>query len=234
MRTSFAAQWRGTCLPTNAGDTGRVHVWALRATKPMYHEYWAQALEPRGCSYWARNLCTWGPTSCNCWTREQQLLRLPPATTEACVPRACAPQQEKRLNEKPVHSSEEHWTCGPQAKSTCSNKGPAQPKVNTFSEKELYNLPFHSLQLQKELTMCGMSYKSDLFFPIDLLWLNGLSTIYQEHAVFPLALFHSFLLKRRGTWWSTHRSVSEIIFLVLWSQCLSSQQDTTVFITVAF
>ena len=48
--------------------------------------------------------------------------------------------------------------------------------------------------------MCGMSYKSDLFSPIDLLWLNGLSTIYQEHAVFPLALFHRFLLKRRGTW----------------------------------
>ena len=41
--------------PVNAGDLGlilgpgRSHV--LRATKPVHHNYWACALEPRSCNY---------------------------------------------------------------------------------------------------------------------------------------------------------------------------------------
>ena len=46
--------------PANAGDTGsipgpeRSHM--RRATKPVYHNYWAYALEPTTHSYWARVL----------------------------------------------------------------------------------------------------------------------------------------------------------------------------------
>ena len=58
-----------------------IQVWSLvwedptcrKATKPMRHNYWACALEPH----------------------EPQLLSLHAATTEARMPRAHAPQQEK-------------------------------------------------------------------------------------------------------------------------------------------
>ena len=43
------------------------------ATKPMCHNYWACALEPASHNYWSPRA----------------------TTTEACAPRACAPQQEK-------------------------------------------------------------------------------------------------------------------------------------------
>ena len=65
--------------PANAGDTGSSPVWedpACRgATKPVHHNYWACALEPASHNFWS-------PRS---------------TTTEACAPRACAPQQEKPL-----------------------------------------------------------------------------------------------------------------------------------------
>ena len=65
-------------------------VWALvhkdptscGAAKPMRHNYWAWALEPVSHNYWAH---------------VPQLLSLHATTTEAHVPRACAPQQEKPL-----------------------------------------------------------------------------------------------------------------------------------------
>ena len=50
------------------------------ATKPMRHNYWACALEPASHNYWA---CVLQPLS------------LRAATTEARMPRARAPQQEK-------------------------------------------------------------------------------------------------------------------------------------------
>ena len=64
------------------------HVWALVredptrrvATRPVRHNYWAWALELVSHNYWA---C------------EPQLLTLRARTTEACAPRARAPQQEK-------------------------------------------------------------------------------------------------------------------------------------------
>ena len=52
------------------------------ATKRVRHNYWACALEPGSHNYWAR---------------EPQLLSLRATTTEARVPRARAPQQEKPL-----------------------------------------------------------------------------------------------------------------------------------------
>ena len=80
---SLVTQWLRICLPMQG-----TRVWALvqedptcrGATKPMRHNYWACALEP---------------TSHNYWAREPQLLSPWAATTEACTPRAHAPQQEK-------------------------------------------------------------------------------------------------------------------------------------------
>ena len=68
LGTSLVVQWLRICLPLEG-----TWVWALvwedstcrRATKPVCHNYWAQALEPASHNYWAR------------------------------APRAHAPQQEK-------------------------------------------------------------------------------------------------------------------------------------------
>ena len=84
---SLVAQWLRIHLPMQG-----TWVWALvredptchRATKPEHHNYWACTLEPASHNYWA---CTLEPTS--------QLLSLRATTTEARVPRARAPQQEK-------------------------------------------------------------------------------------------------------------------------------------------
>ena len=75
-RASLVAQWLRICLPTQ-GTRVRSLVWEAptcrRATKPVRHNYWACALEPASHNYW----------------------RPRATTTEACTPRACAPQQEK-------------------------------------------------------------------------------------------------------------------------------------------
>ena len=73
-------------LPDNAGDTSSIpgleDSTCRRATKPMRHNYWACALE----------------LAChNYWTHVPQLLSLHATATEARVPRAHAPQQEKPL-----------------------------------------------------------------------------------------------------------------------------------------
>ena len=52
----------------------------LRATKPVHHNYWACALEPVSHNYWAH---------------VPQLLSSCATTTEALVPTARAPQQDK-------------------------------------------------------------------------------------------------------------------------------------------
>ena len=82
-RASLVAQWLRIRLPMQG-----TRVWALvredptcrGATKPVCHNYWASTLEP---------------TSHNHWTCKPQLLSLWATTTEAHVPRACAPHQEK-------------------------------------------------------------------------------------------------------------------------------------------
>ena len=88
MYASLVAQWLGIRLPMQ-----RTRVRALvqedptcrGATKPVRHNYWACALDPR----------------------EPQLLSPHATTTEARVPRAHAPQQEKPCNEKAMHCNEE-------------------------------------------------------------------------------------------------------------------------------
>ena len=75
-RTSLVVKWLRIRLPRQG-----TWVWSLvqedltcrRATKPVHHNYWACALEPESHNYW-------GPCA---------------TTTEACAPRAHAPQQEK-------------------------------------------------------------------------------------------------------------------------------------------
>ena len=83
LGASLVAQWLRIHLPMQG-----TRVWALvqedptcfEATKPVHHNYWACALEPMSHNYWA---C------------EPQLLSPRATTTEALVPRARAPQQEK-------------------------------------------------------------------------------------------------------------------------------------------
>ena len=50
-------QSRGWESPASAGDMGCIHGLgrsrSLGAGKPVHHNYWARALEPTGCNYWA-------------------------------------------------------------------------------------------------------------------------------------------------------------------------------------
>ena len=70
------------------------------ATEPMGRNYWVCALEPRNRNYWAHHA----------------------TATEACSPRACAPQQEKLPQ----------WEAGTLQleKSPGGNKDPAHLKIN--------------------------------------------------------------------------------------------------------
>ena len=63
------------------------------ATKSTRHNYWACALEPMCCNYWAHTPQLLKPAHSR--ARMPQLLSPCAATTEACTPRTHAPQQEK-------------------------------------------------------------------------------------------------------------------------------------------
>ena len=84
---SLVAQWLRIHLPMQG-----TRVWALvwedptchRATKPVYHDYWACALEP---------------TSHNYWAHVPQLLK--PACLEPMLP-----NKRSHHNEKPTHHNE--------------------------------------------------------------------------------------------------------------------------------
>ena len=96
--TSLVAQSLGIHLPVQG-----TRVWSLvwedptccGATKPMCHNYWAWALEPASHNYWAHVPQLLKPAHSRAWV--PQLLSPYATTTEARVPRACAPQQEKPL-----------------------------------------------------------------------------------------------------------------------------------------
>ena len=114
-RTFLVVQWLRIRLPMQ-GTRVRSLVWedptCRRATKPVHHNYWACGLEPMCHNYWARvpqllSLHSREPTRHDCWARvpqllslhsrahAPQLLSLRATTTEACAPRARAPQQKK-------------------------------------------------------------------------------------------------------------------------------------------
>ena len=67
---------QGTQVPSLVGEDPTCR----RATKPVPRNYWACALEPVSHNYWAH---------------VPQLLSSCAMATEACAPRARAPQQEK-------------------------------------------------------------------------------------------------------------------------------------------
>ena len=83
--TSLVAQWLRILLPVQ-GTRVRALVWedptCRGAAKPVCHNYWACALEPASHNYWAH---------------VPQLLSPHATTTEACMARARALQQEKPL-----------------------------------------------------------------------------------------------------------------------------------------
>ena len=96
--TSLMVQWLRIRLPMQ-GKRVQSLVWedptCRRATKPVRHNYWACALEPTSHNYWAHKPQLPKPMCSR--AHVLQLLSLRAAATEACMPRACAPQQEKPL-----------------------------------------------------------------------------------------------------------------------------------------
>ena len=96
--TSLVAQWLRIHLGMQ-GTWVRSLVWqdptCCGATKTVSHNYWASALEPASHSYWGHAPQLLKPALPK--AHMPQLLSLRAATTEALVPRAHAPQQEKPL-----------------------------------------------------------------------------------------------------------------------------------------
>ena len=94
--TSLVVQWLRICLPmqgTWVRSLVQEDPTCCGATKPIHHNFWACALEPTSHNYWvcAPQLLKPAPSR----ARVLQLLSLHAATTEAHMPRARAPQQEK-------------------------------------------------------------------------------------------------------------------------------------------
>ena len=95
--------------PVNVGYKGVILIRedpsCHRATKPVHHNYWTWALEPRNCSYWAlKPMC----------------------------PRAWAQQQEKPLQGETHASTEEYSPLTATRESSCSSEDGAQPKVKKY------------------------------------------------------------------------------------------------------
>ena len=94
--TCLVAQWLRIHLPMQ-GTMVRSLVWedptCHGATKPVLHNYWACTLEPASHNYWAHTRQLLKPTHSR--AHVPQLLSPHAATTDACTPRACAPQQKK-------------------------------------------------------------------------------------------------------------------------------------------
>ena len=97
-------EWLRICLPkqeTRIRSLAREDPTCRGATKPVHHNYWAcapQLLKPT-----------------HPRTRVLQLLSLRAATTEACAPRARAPQQEKL-----AHCNEEQPSLATTRESPCA------------------------------------------------------------------------------------------------------------------
>ena len=95
---SLVAQWLRIRLPmqgTRVRALVREDPTCRRTTKPVRLNYWACSLEPASHNYWAH---------------EPKLLSPRATTTEACTPRAPAPQQVKPLQWE-THALQ--WTVAP-------------------------------------------------------------------------------------------------------------------------
>ena len=107
-RTSLVVQWLRIHLPVQ-GTWVRALVredsTCWRATKPVYHNYWACALEPVSHNYWAHVPQLLKPTCsrawcCNYWAHMLQLLK------PACLEPVLRNKRSHR-NEKLTHCNEE-------------------------------------------------------------------------------------------------------------------------------
>ena len=95
-------------------------------TEPMSHNYWSlHVLGPVCRNYWAHVLQLRKPVCSR--ARVLQLLSPRASTTEAHMPRACAPQQEKTLQ---WEARVPQWRVAP----THSNEDPTQQKQKTKTE----------------------------------------------------------------------------------------------------
>ena len=96
LGTSLVVQWLSICLPmqeTRVRALVQEDPTCHGATKPMYHNYWARALESPSRNYWAHVPQLLSPRAA---TTEAHMLWGPCATTtEALTPRTRALQQEK-------------------------------------------------------------------------------------------------------------------------------------------
>ena len=97
--------------------------------KPTHHNYWACALEAR---------------SHNCWAHVPWLLK------PTCL-RACAQQQEKPLQWEALTLPLENSPCSLHLeKSLCSNKDPAQPKINKQNLKKKWKWKYYQFDRNKK------------------------------------------------------------------------------------
>ena len=123
--TSLVAQWL-RILPSMQGTRVRSLVredsTCCGATKPVGRNYWTCVLEPASHKYWAR---------------EPQVLSPRATTTEACVPRARAPQREATGTRSPCTATKSS-PCSPQLekKPARSNEDPTQPKKKQKNKKD--------------------------------------------------------------------------------------------------
>ena len=109
------------------------------ATEPMHHSYWACALEPGNCNYWAYM---------------PQLLK--PICLRACAVRPEKPPQREACTPQPEGSP-----CLQQlVKTPCSSKDPAQPRINKIILKRI-----QSYIRTQSLIKSGCVYKNGILHP---------------------------------------------------------------------
>ena len=108
LGTSLVAQWLGIHLPIQ-GTQVRSLAWedstCCKATKPMRHNYWAQVLASTGCNYWSP------------LTLEPRFHNKRSHPNEKSVPQLGSSPRSPQLN------------------FMCSNKDPAEPKINQSIKK---------------------------------------------------------------------------------------------------
>ena len=112
---SLVTQWKIIHLPVQETRVQSL-IWedptCHGTTMPMHHSYWACALEPGSCNYWAH------------------ALQLPKST----APRAHAPQPEAPGQWEACTPQLESGPRSPQLeKSLCSKEDPAQPQIHKYS-----------------------------------------------------------------------------------------------------
>ena len=105
------------------------------ATKPMCHNYWA---------------CAWEP----------QLLSPRAATTEACSPRARAPQQEKPPQWEALHTTTKSRPCSPQLE-----KARVQQRRPNTAKNKIYKINLYKKKLSNSTEVWMRKEVLDVVIP---------------------------------------------------------------------